>query len=90
MGRGCLTPKKGPIAGPVRLPDRIHPRAVARPRGSKMSPMAELPTTRKGVPWKAVRTRNTKYAGRFGDNAVAILKAKKRKALPINICRGCC
>jgi hypothetical protein len=50
-----------------------------------MSPIAELPTTRKGVPWKAVRTRKTKYAGRFGDSAVARLKTKNKKALQINI-----
>jgi hypothetical protein len=43
--------------------------------------MAELPTTKKDVPWKAVRTRKIKYAGRFGASAVPMLKAKKRKAL---------
>lgn len=50
--------------------------------------MAELPTTRKGVPWKAVRIRKTKYAGRFGDNAVARLKIKNKAALQIKICIG--
>jgi hypothetical protein len=46
-----------------------------------MSPIAELPTTRKDVPWKAVRTRKMKYEGRFGARAVPMLNAKKRKAL---------
>ena len=51
------TPRNGPKAGPIRVPERNHPSAVARARGSYTSPMAELPTTRNEVPWKAVRTR---------------------------------
>jgi len=50
-----------------------------------MSPMAELPTTRKDVPWKAVRMRKMKYEGRFGASAVPMLNAKKRNALVRNI-----
>lgn len=78
-------PRNGPRAGPVRLPESSQPRAVARRLGSKMSPMAEQPTTRNGVSWKAVRTRKMKYAGRLGVSAVARLKTKNRNPLMINI-----
>lgn len=40
----------GPKAGPIRVPDKNHPNAVARARGSYTSPNAELPTTKNDVP----------------------------------------
>lgn len=43
--------------------------------------MAELPTTRNGVPWNAVRTRKMKYDGKLGASAVPILKAVNKDAL---------
>lgn len=43
-----------------------------------MSPMQAAPTVRNDVPWKAVRMRKMKKAGRLGASAVPIEQAANR------------
>lgn len=61
---------KGPKAGPMRVPDRNQPIAVALSVGRYMSPMHEAPIVRNEVPSKAVRIRKIKYDTKFGESAV--------------------
>jgi hypothetical protein len=75
-----IPPMNGPKAGPTSAPLRNQPKAVPRSIGEYMSPRHELPMIKNDVPWKAVRIRNTKKAGRFGARAVPMLKAKNKAA----------
>jgi len=55
-----IPPRNGPSAGPIRVPERNQPMAVARSVGLYMSPIQDAPMVRKEVPSKAVRIRNMK------------------------------
>jgi hypothetical protein len=55
-----IPPRNGPKAGPIRVPERNQPMAVARSVGLYMSPIQDAPMVRKEVPSKAVRIRNMK------------------------------
>lgn len=61
---------KGPNAGPIRVPERNQPMAVALSVGRYISPIHEAPIVRKEVPSKAVRIRKMKYDTKFGESAV--------------------
>lgn len=76
-----IPPMNGPTAGPMSVPDRNQPIAVARSVGLYMSPIQDAPMVKKDVPSKAVRTRNTKKAERLGDRAVPIEQPRNRKAV---------
>jgi len=78
---------RGPRAGPIKVPERNQPIAVARSTGRYMSPMTEAPTMRKLVPSKADRQRKMKNAARLGDRAVPRLQQKKRNAVMMQIQR---
>lgn len=72
--------------GPMRVPERNQPRAVARVVGWYRSPMTAGPVTRKDVPAKAVRMRKTKKAGMLGLRAVPMEQAKKTVAETMQVC----
>ena len=53
-----IPPIKGPSAGPINVPDKNQPIAVARSVGLYMSPIQDAPMVKKDVPSNAVRMRN--------------------------------
>lgn len=75
-----MPPMTGPKAGPIKVPDRNQPMAVARSVGRYMSPMTAAPTIRKAVPSKAVSMRKMKKEARLGERAVPREKTPKRQA----------
>lgn len=83
-----IPPMKGPNAGPMRVPDKNHPMAVARSVGRYMSPMTAAPTIRNAVPSKAVSMRKMKKDARFGERAVPREKQPKRKAQEMDTWRA--
>ena len=76
-----IPPMKGPRAGPIKVPERNQPSAVARSVGLYISPMTAEPMTRKAVPWNAVKILKTKNEAKLGAKAVPMENAVKRVAL---------
>lgn len=83
-----IPPMNGPNAGPIKVPDKNQPMAVARSVGRYMSPMTAAPTIKNAVPSKAVSMRKMKKEARFGERAVPREKQPKRKAQEMDTWRA--
>jgi hypothetical protein len=67
--------------GPIKVPDKNHPMAVARSVGLYISPIQDAPMLRKEVPSNAVRIRKTKYEVKLGDKAVPREQPRNKRAV---------
>jgi hypothetical protein len=81
-----IPPMNGPNAGPIKVPERNHPMAVARSVGRYMSPIQLAPMVKKDVPSKAVKMRKMKYAARFGESPVPREQPRNSAAVTRHIC----